>query len=49
MTKIKRELGEIKKRSEDQEKMFSSNDRIKFLEKEIAVFREEAILVYDKL
>lgn len=29
--------------------MFSANDRIKFLEKQIAVFREEAIRVYEKL
>lgn len=40
MKRIKKELLEIKNKSEEQEKMFSANDRIKFLEKEIAVFRE---------
>lgn len=29
--------------------MFSSNDRIKFLEREIIVFREESLKLYDKL
>ena len=29
--------------------MFSANDRIRYLEKEVAVFREEAIKLYDKL
>lgn len=29
--------------------MFSANDRIKFLEKEIVVFREESLKLYDKL
>lgn len=33
ITKIKKELGDIKNKSEEQEKMFSANDRIKFLEK----------------
>lgn len=31
MKKIKKELFEIKGKSEEQEKMFSSNDRIKYL------------------
>lgn len=29
--------------------MFSANDRIRYLEKEVALFREEAIKLYDKL
>lgn len=29
--------------------MFSANDRIRYLEKEVIVFREEALKLYDKL
>lgn len=49
ITKIKRELAEIKKKSEEQERMFSANDRVKFLEKEVCLFRDESIRMYDRL
>ena len=29
--------------------MFSSNDRIQYLEKEMVIFREEALKLYNKL
>jgi hypothetical protein len=29
--------------------MFSSNDRIQYLEKELSVFREEAVRLYDRI
>lgn len=49
IAKIKKELAEIKHKSEEQEKMFSSNDRIQYLEKEMVIFREEALKLYTKL
>lgn len=49
IAKIKKELAEIKHKSEEQEKMFSSNDRIQYLEKEMVIFREEALKLYSKL
>lgn len=49
MKKIKKELAELRRRSDDQEKEFSSNDRIVHLEKQIAIFREEALKLYDKV
>jgi septation ring formation regulator EzrA len=47
--KIKKELADIKHKSEEQERMFSSNDRIQYLEKEMIIFREEALKLYNKL
>lgn len=49
MKKIKKELAELRKRSDEQEKEFSSNDKIVYLEKQITIFREEALKLYDKL
>ncbi len=49
IAKIKKELAEIKHKSEEQEKMFSSNDRIQYLEKEMVIFREEALRLYSKV
>lgn len=49
MKKIKKELAELRRRSDDQEKEFSSNDKIVYLEKQIALFREEALKLYDKV
>lgn len=49
IARIKKELAEIKHKSEEQEKMFSSNDRIQYLEKEMVIFREEALKLYAKL
>ena len=37
--KMKKELQEIKDKSEEQEKIFSANDRIGFLERENTNFR----------
>ena len=49
IAKIKKELAEIKHKSEEQERMFSSNDRIQYLEKQMVIFREEALKLYSKL
>jgi hypothetical protein len=49
IAKIKKELAEIKHKSEEQEKMFSANDRIQYLEKEMAIFRDEALRLYNKI
>ena len=46
---MKEELTDIKNRGEEQEKKMMSNERSVFLEKQIILFREEALRLYDKL
>ena len=49
MSKIKRELQELKQKSEDQERMMQQNDRLINMEKQLNWFREESIKLYSKL
>lgn len=39
----------MKEKSDEQEKKMMSNDRAVFLEKQLILFREEALRLYDKL
>jgi hypothetical protein len=47
--KIKEELSTIRERAEEQEQKMMSNERSVYLEKQIILFREEALRLYDKL
>ena len=47
--KIKQELAEIRKRTDEQENEMKKNDRVHYLEKQITLFREEALKLYDRL
>jgi hypothetical protein len=46
---MKEELSSMKERAEEQERKMLSNDRAVFLEKQLILFREEALKLYDKL
>ena len=46
---MKEELTSIKQRADEQERKMLSNDRAVFLEKQLILFREEALKLYDKL
>ena len=46
---MKEELTSIKQKADEQEKKMLSNDRAVFLEKQLILFREEALKLYDKL
>ena len=47
--RIKFELKELKDKADEQEKKLTDNDRMYYLEKQITIFREEALKLYDKL
>ena len=47
--RIKYELEEIKSKSDEQETELKKNDRVHYLEKQITLFREEALKLYDRL
>ncbi|KRX08053.1 hypothetical protein PPERSA_06231 [Pseudocohnilembus persalinus] len=49
MQKIRRELLEMKRKTDEQERNFQAKDRISGLEKQLAWFREEASKLYNKL
>lgn len=49
MQKIKKELQEMKRRTEEQEKSFHANDRISGLEKQLNWYRDESLKLYSKL
>ena len=49
MSKVRRELQELKQRSEDQERQLKQNDRVASIEKQLSWFREESIKLYQKL
>lgn len=46
---MKEELNGMRERAEEQEKKMLSNDRAVYLEKQLILFREEALKLYDKL
>jgi len=46
---MKEELTGMRERAEEQEKKMQSNDRAVYLEKQLILFREEALKLYDKL
>lgn len=49
MNKIKKELQEMKRKTDDQEKTFHENDRISGLEKQLNWYRDESLKLYSKL
>lgn len=49
MGKIKKELNDLKQKSEEQQKLLTANDRVGNLEKQLAWFREECLKLYGKL
>lgn len=47
--KIKNELKEIKDRSEEKEKLMNSNERMVAMEKQMALFRDQSLKLYDEV
>lgn len=49
MNRIKGDLKELKFKTDEQEKKITDNDRAYYLERQLIVFREEALKLYDRL
>lgn len=49
MAKLRKELEVIKNKVEEMERELKGNDWILFIQKEMTLFREESLKLYDKL